>query len=136
MQNQTHAWTLGSQRRAVGFAGTNPAVEAAAGWEGATAEGPAHSVERGVVDFGNGGAVAGDAAEISSVPDLPPPLSAVGPFGSAGEGVAEAGATVASRGPLESGGSLHRRHVCGGKKGASGLVLPSEAKGRRSRLSP
>src|SRR3972149_354325 len=131
MQNQTHAWTLGSQRRAVGFAGTNPAVEAAARWEGATAEGPAHSVERGVVDFGNGGAVAGDAAEISSVPDLPPPLSAVGPFGSAGEGVAEAGATVATRGPLESGGSLHRRHVCGGEKRGFGIGPTKRGKGTK-----
>ncbi len=41
-ENQTHAGTLGSQRRAVGSTGTDLAVEAAARWEGATAEGPAH----------------------------------------------------------------------------------------------
>src|SRR3990172_13208931 len=116
MANQTHAWTLGSQRRAVGFVGTDLAVEAAAGWEGAPAEGPPRGVERGVVDFGNGGAVAGDAGEVSSVPDLPSALSAVGAFGGVGEGVAEAGAPVASRGPLEPGGSLHRCDLCGSEK--------------------
>ena len=130
-RNQTHAWTLGSQRRAVGFVGTDPAVEAAARWEGATAEGPARGVERGVVDSGHGGAVAGVAAEVSSVPDLPSPLSAVGAFGGAGEGVAEAGETVASRGPLESGGSLHRRHVCGGEKRGLGIGPTKRGKGTK-----
>jgi len=131
MLNQTHAWTLGSQRRAVGFAGTDPAVEAATGWEGATAEGPAHGVERGVVDFGDGGAVAGVAAEISSVPDLPSPLSAVGAVGVAGEGVADAGATVESRGPLEPGGSLHRRDLCGGEKRGFGVGPTKRGKGTK-----
>jgi len=130
-RNQSHAWTLGSQRRAVGFAGTDLAVEAAAGWERATAEGPAHGVERGVVDFGDGGAVAGVAAEISSVPDLPSPLSAVGAFGSAGEGVAEAGAAVASRGPLESGGSLYRRYVRSGEKRGFGIGPTKRGKGTK-----
>ena len=130
-RNQTHAWTLGSQRRAVGFAGTDPAVEAATRWEGATAEGPAHGVERGVVDFGHGGAVAGVAAEVSSVPDLPSPFSAVGAFGSAGEGVAEAGAAVAGRRPTEPGGSLHRRDLCGGEKRGFGVGPTKRGKGTK-----
>ncbi len=50
----------------------------------------------GVVDFGPGGTVAGVAEELSSVPDLPSPVSAVGAFGGAGKNVAEAGATFAS----------------------------------------
>ena len=74
MENQSHAGTLGSQRRAVGFVGTDLAVEAAARWEGTTAKGRAHGVERGLMDFGDGGEVAGVAAEVSSVPDLPSPL--------------------------------------------------------------
>jgi len=130
-ENQTHAWTLGSQRRAVGFAGTDPAVEAAAGWEGATAEGPAHGVERGVMDFGHGGAVAGDAAEVSSVPDLPSPLSAVGAFRGAGEGVADAGTPVAGRRPTEPGGSFHRRDVCGGEKRGFGIGPTKRGKGTK-----
>lgn len=131
MKNQTHAWTLGSQRRAVGFVGTDLAVEAAARWEGATAEGPARRAERGLVDFGDGGAVAGDAAEVSSVPDLPSPLSAMGTFGGAGEGVAEAGATVASRGPLASGGSLYRRSVRSGEKRGFGVGPTKRGKGTK-----
>jgi len=131
-ENQTHdAWTLGSQRRAVGFAGTDPAFEAAAGWKRATAEGPARRVERGVVDFGHGGAVAGDAGEVSSVPDLPSAFSAVGAFGGAGEGVAEVGATVASRGPLEPGGSLHRRDLCGREKRGFGVGPTKRGKGTK-----
>ena len=130
-ENQTHAWTLGSQRRAVGFAGTDPAVEAAARWKRAAAEGPARGVERGLVDFGHGGTVAGVAAEISSVPDLPWPLSAVGPFGGAGEGVAEAGETAESRGPLESGGSFDRREVCGGEKRGLGIGPTKRGKGTK-----
>jgi transposase len=115
----------------VGFAGTDPAVEAAARWEGATAEGRAHGAERRVVDFGDGGTVAGDAGEVSSVPDLPSALSAVGAFGGAGEGVAEAGAPVASRGPLESGGSFHRRNLCGGEKRGFGIGPTKRGKGTK-----
>ena len=131
-RNQSHAWTLGSQRRAVGFTGTDPAVEeAATRWEGATAEGPAHCVERGVVDFGYGGAVAGVAAEVSSVPDLPSPLSAVGAFGGAGEGVADAGAPVAGRRPTEPGGSFHRRDLCGREKRGFGVGPTKRGKGTK-----
>ena len=130
-RNQTHAWTLGTQRRAVGFVGTDLTVEAAARWEGATAQGPARGVERSVVDFGDGGAVAGDAAEVSSVPDLPSPLSAVGAFGGVGEGVAEAGAAVAGRGSLESGGSLHRRDLCGREKRGFGVGPTKRGKGTK-----
>ena len=115
----------------MGFVGTDLTVEAAARWEGATAQGPARGVERGVVDFGDGGAVAGDAAEVSSVPDLPSPLSAVGAFGGVGEGVAEAGAAVAGRGSLESGGSLHRRDLCGREKRGFGVGPTKRGKGTK-----
>ncbi len=130
-ENQTHAWTLGSQRRAVGFAGTDPAVEAASGWERAAAEGPACRAERGFMDFGHGGAVAGDAGEVSSLPDLPSALSAVGAFGGAGEGVAEAGTAVAGRGSLEPGGSFHRRDLCGGEKRGLGMGPTQRGKGTK-----
>ena len=115
----------------MGFVGTDLAVEAAARWEGATSQGPARGVERGFMDFGYGGAVAGDAGKISFLPDLPSPLSAVGAFGGAGEGVAEAGATVESRRPLELGGSLHRRHVCGGEKRGLGVGPTKRGKGTK-----
>ena len=115
----------------MGFVGTDLAVEAAARWEGATAQGPARGVEGGVVDFGDGGAVARIAAEVSSVPNLPSPFSTVGAFGSAGQGVAEAGAPVASRGALESGGSLHRRHVCGGEKRGFGVGPAKRGQGTK-----
>ena len=115
----------------MGFAGTDPAVEAAARWEGEAAEGSAHGVERGVVDSGHGGAVAGVAAEVSSVPDLPSPLSAVGAFGGVGEGVAEAGAPVAGRRPTEPGGSFHRRDLCGREKRGFGVGPTKRGKGTK-----
>ena len=110
----------------MGFVGTDPAVEAAARWKGATAEGGAHGAERRVVDFRDEGTV-----NISSVPDLPSPLSAVGAFGGAGEGVAETGAPVASRGTLESGGSLYRRDLCGGEKSGFGIGPTKRSKGTK-----
>ena len=115
----------------MGFVGTDPAVEAAARWEGATAEGPARGVARGLVDSRHGGAVAGDAGKVSSLPDLPSPLSAVGPFGGAGEGVAEAGEAVASRGALESGRSLYRRDLRGGEKRGFGVGPTQRGKGTK-----
>ena len=115
----------------MGFAGTDPRVEAAARWEGATAERRARRAERGLVDFRHGSAVAGDAGEVPSLSDLPSALAAVGAVGGAGEGVAEAGATAASRRPPEPGGSLHRRDVCGVEKGGLGVGPTKRGKGTK-----
>ncbi len=89
--------------------GADSAAAAAARWEGETAGGYPSSAEWGVMDLGDGGAVAGVAEQVSSLPDLPSPVPAVGAFGSVGEGLAEAGETVAGRGSVEFGRSLHRR---------------------------
>lgn len=115
----------------MGFAGTDSAAEASARWERAPAGGYAISAERGVMDFGNGGAVAGVAKEISSVPDLPSPVSAVGAFRGAGQNVAETGATVAGRGPIELGRSLHRRDLCGRQKRGLGIGPTKRGKGTK-----
>ena len=131
MNKRTHAWTLGSERRAVGFAGTDPAVEAAARWKRTPTERRACRAERGLVDFGHRGVAAGDAEEVSSLSDLPAALSAVGAVGGAGEGVVEAGATTVSRRLLESGGSLHRRDVCGVETASLGVGLAKRGKGTK-----
>ncbi len=120
----------------MGFAGTDPTATAEARWKRAAAEGPARSVERGVVDFGHGGTVAGVAEEVSSVPDLPSPVSAVGAFGGVGENVAEAGATVASRRPIKPGGSLPRRDLCGREKRGFGMGPAKRGKGRKITAVP
>jgi transposase len=115
----------------MGLAGTDSAGEAAARWERTTAEGSASSAERGLMDSGYGGTVAGVAEEISSVPDLPSPLSAMGAFGRAGESVKETGATAPGGGPLELGGSLHRRDLCGREKRGLGIGPTKRGKGTK-----
>ena len=57
--------------------------------------------------LGTGCAVAGVAEQVSSVPDLPSAISAMGAFGGAGKGIAEVGGTATRRGPLEPGGSMY-----------------------------
>ena len=55
----------------------------------------------------------------------------MGAVGKAGEGVAEAGPTIAVRGPAESGRSLHRRHVCSGEKRGCGIGPTKRGKGTK-----
>jgi transposase len=55
----------------------------------------------------------------------------MGAFGSAGEGVAETGETVASRGPTEPARSFHRRDVCGGEKRGFGVGPTKRGKGTK-----
>ena len=93
-QNHRDAWTLGGERSAVESFGADSAAAAAARLEGETVGGYPSGAEWGVMDLGDGSAVAGVAEQVSSLPDLPSPVPAVGAFGSVGEGLAEAGRTV------------------------------------------
>ena len=135
-RNQTHAWTLGSQRRAVGFVGTDPAVEAATRWEGATAQGPAHGVARGVMDFGHG-------AQWRELPPKYPPYQTCHRrfqqwvrSGALAKALRKLAQRLRAEGRLNLEEAFIDATFAAAKKGASGWVLPSEARGRRSRLSP
>ena len=111
--------------------GADSAAAAAARWEGETVGGYPSGAEWGVMDLGDGSAVAGVAEQVSSLPDLPSPVPAVGAFGSVGEGLAEAGRTVAGRGSVEFGRSVHRRHLCGGEKRGLGVGPTKRGKGTK-----
>jgi transposase len=133
MQLNRDAGTLGSQRRAVASVRANIAAQTTARREGATARRYALGVERSVMDFGHWSAVARAAQEVPALSDLPSALSAVGANGEAGEGVAEASPAAAGRGPAESGGSLHRRHLCGREK--RGLAVGPTKRGKGTKIT-
>ena len=130
-QNHRDAWTLGGERSAVESLGADSAAAAATRWEGETVGGYPSGAEWGVMDFGDGGAVAGVAKQVASLPDLSSPVPAVGAFGGVGEGLAEAGQTVAGRGSVELGRSLHRRDLCGDEKRGLGIGPTKRGKGRK-----
>ena len=60
---------------------TNSATETTFRWEGSSVARYAGSAQRDLVGLGYRRAVAGTAQEISAVPNLPPPLPAVGERG-------------------------------------------------------
>ena len=66
----------------------------------------------------------------------PPTFVCGSTFGGAGEGVAEAGEAVASRGALESGRSLYRRDLRGGKKRGFGVGPTQRGKGTKITAIP
>ena len=132
-ENDIDAWTLGSQRGAVESAGADLAATEATGRQRAAARRYSCGVERSVVDSGYGGAMARTAQEISAVPDMPSAISAMGAVRETDEGAAETGPTSAGRGSLESGGSLHRRHVRGRQKG--GLAVGPTKRGKGTKIT-
>jgi transposase len=81
---------------------------------------------------GHGSAVARTASEISAIPDLPPPLSALGASGQAGARFADAGGRVTSPRKTRPRGGIHRRHFRGGKKG--GLAVGPTKRGKGTKI--
>ena len=107
MRNQSDERALGGKRFTVGSIVADSGAEATGRWERAPAGGYASGAERGVMDSGDRGAVAGDARQVPAVSNLPSAVSAVGAGRVAGEGVEEVGRTVTSRRPIAFGRSLH-----------------------------
>jgi len=83
------------------------------------------------VDTGDRSAVARVAQEISALSNLPSALPAVGALGATGAGVTSTGGAIAGRGAVESGGSLHRRHVRSGEKRGFGIGPTKRGKGTK-----
>src|ERR1035437_2930312 len=78
--------TLGVDRRTVGSSRAGAASGPACGQPRSPVAGHASGIERGVVGAGRRRAVARVAGEVSAVPDLPPPVPAVGAVGEARRG--------------------------------------------------
>lgn len=83
------------------------------------------------MDTGDRSAVARVAQEISALSNLPSALPAVGALGATGAGVTSTGGAIAGRGAVESGGSLHRRHVRSGEKRGFGIGPTKRGKGTK-----
>jgi transposase len=75
--------------------------------------------------------MAGVAEEVPAIPDLPPAISAMGWFRGAGKGTEETSEAVAGPRSTPSGGSLHRRDVCGREKRGFGVGPTKRGKGTK-----
>ena len=76
--------------------------------------------------------MAGDAGKVSSVPDLPPPVPAVGPLGQAGRGAPAAGPASARARKTESGGGVRGCNLRERKK--RGLAVGPTCRGKGTKI--
>jgi transposase len=106
-------------------------AEGEARWKGTASRRYASGAEWSSVDSWYRSAVAGAAEEVSTVPDLPSTLSAMGTIRCAGEGAEEAGAIVEGRRTTEFGGGFHRRHIRGSEKRGLGIGPTKRGKGTK-----
>src|SRR6266568_2405907 len=100
---------MGTQRCPVASDRTDLATEATLGWSRSSVAGHASGAQRNPVGLGYGGAVARASREISALPDLPPPLPAVGKGRQAGAHLACSGGGITGPRETGTGGGLYRR---------------------------
>ena len=91
----------------------------------------ASRAQRDFVGIGHWRAVARTASQISAVPDLPSPPSAVGARAQAGAHLAGPGQGVAGPRETSTGGGFYRRLLYGGKKGGLGIGPTKRGKGTK-----
>ena len=123
---------MGTQRCPVATDRADLATEATLRWPRPTLAGHASCAQRNPVGLGHRGAVARAAQEVSTVPDLPPPLPAVGARGQTGAHLACLGGGVAGPRKIATGGGFHRRLLHGGKKG--GLAVGPTKRGKGTKI--
>jgi transposase len=111
---------------------THSATETTSRWEGSSVARYAGSAQRDLVGLGYRRAVARTAQEISAVPNLPPPLPAVGTGGQTGRHFARASRGIARTRETGTGGGFYRRLLHGGKKG--GLALGPTKRGKGTKI--
>src|SRR6266478_3907551 len=123
---------MGTQRCPMGTDRTNSATETTFRWEGSSVARYAGSTQRDLVGLGYRRAVAGTAQEISAVPNLPPPLPAVGTGRQTGRDLACARGAIARARETGTGGGFYRRLLHGGKKG--GLAVGPTKRGKGTKI--
>jgi transposase len=89
-------------------------------------------VKWSALDSGYRGAVARDAGDISAVPDLPPPIPAVGAHREAGRSAEATGAASAPAGKAESGRSVRGCNLRERQKG--GLAVGPTRRGKGTKI--
>src|SRR4029077_3620546 len=122
----------GTQRCPMATDRINSATETTFRWEGSSVARYAGSAQRDLVDLGYRCAVAGTAQEISVVPNLPPPLPAVGTGRQTGGDLACASGGIACARETGTGGGFYRRLLHGGKKG--GLAVGPTKRGKGTKI--
>jgi transposase len=123
---------MGTQRRPVEVDRTDFTSQAACRRSGSSVARHARRTQWDFVGVGHWSPVARTASEISAVPDLPPPLPAMGPRGQAGARFARAGRRVTGARKPRPGGGIHRRLLRGGKKG--GLAVGPTKRGKGTKI--
>src|SRR5579884_2885390 len=99
----------------------------------ATVAGHTPSAGRGAMDSAHRRAMVGAAArQVSSVPNLPSQIPAMGSFWNSGEDLAPLSRGSAGAGQLRPGGDVYRRLLLGGEKGGGAIGPTRRAKGARS----
>ena len=123
---------MGTQRCPMGTDRTNSATETTFRWEGSSVARYAGSTQRDLVGLGYRRAVAGTAQEISAVPNLPPPLPALGTGRQTERDLACASGGIAGARETGTGGGFYRRLLHGGKKG--GLAVGPTKRGKGTKI--
>jgi transposase len=123
---------MGSQRCPMATDRTDFAAEATLRWPWPSLAGPARGAQRSAVGSGNGGAMAGTAQQISSVPDLPSSLPAVGARRQAGADLARSSRGAAGSREAESRRGFYRRLFRGGEK--RGLAVGPTKRGKGTKI--
>jgi transposase len=123
---------MGTQRCPMEVRRTDSATQAACRRSRSAVARHANRTQRNSVGLGYGSTVARIAQEISAVPDLPPPLSAVDAGRQAGVHLACAGRSAARSREAATGGGFHRRLLHGSKKG--GLAVGPTKRGKGTKI--
>src|SRR5579875_480664 len=116
----------------MGRGGAGAAASAASGQSWPSVARDPGRAERSALDSGQRSAVARDAGEVSAVPNLPPPIPAVGARREAGRGVEATGAASAPAGQAESGKSVRGCNFCERQKG--GFAVGSTRRGKGTKI--
>ena len=123
---------MGTQRCPVGSDRTDLATETTLRWSGSSVAGHASRAQRNPVGLRYRSAVARTAQQVSSVPDLPSSVPAVGAGWQTGAHLACPSGGVACPREIATRGSFHRRLLHGGKKG--GLAVGPTKRGKGTKI--
>src|SRR5487761_1206002 len=115
----------------MGRGGAGVAASAASGQSRSPVARDPGCAERSALDSGYRGTVARDAGEVSAVPDLPPPIPAVGAQREAGRGAEATGAASAPAGKAESGRSVRGCNFRERQKGGFAVGPTRRGKGTK-----
>jgi transposase len=127
-----HGTTLRPPRRAVAdYPDIAADVHTASRWQGTSSAQGSRRSRWHLVDASHRGQMARSARAISVIPNLPSPLPGVGSFRCFANHLGSACPRPGETRQIQSLGVLHRRDLCGGEKGGSGVGKTKRGKGTK-----